>query len=104
MSPRLVLPGPHPGARPGVGARKQASAPWVKTRSHGLHPWGPAGQSPNEQRGLPSGRLTTAGGFRRGRCYVIWVAVVGGAPVTQSPDGDSGHGDMECHLAGGESA
>ena len=24
-----------------------------------------------------------------------------GALTTQSPDGDSGHGDMECHLAGG---
>ena len=25
-----------------------------------------------------------------------------GAPATQSPDGDSSHGDMECHLAGGK--
>ena len=38
---------------------------------------------------------------RRGRCGVIWV---GGGPTTQSPDGDSGHGDMGCHLAGGERA
>ena len=33
---------------------------------------------------------------------LIWVALMGGAPTTQSPDGDSGHGDMECHLAGAE--
>ena len=26
----------------------------------------------------------------------------GGDPWTQSPDSDSGHGDMECHLAGGK--
>ena len=32
---------------------------------------------------------------------MIWVAVVG-APATQSPDGDSSHGDIECHLAGWE--
>ena len=25
-----------------------------------------------------------------------------GAPATQSPDGDSSHGDMECHLTGGK--
>ena len=25
-----------------------------------------------------------------------------GAQTNQSLDGDSGHGDMECHLAGGE--
>ena len=46
----------------------------------------------------------TAGGFRRGWCSGIWVAAVGGGPSNQSPDGDSSHGDIECHLAGGERA
>lgn len=32
----------------------------------------------------------------RGRCKVVWVAVLAGATTTQS----SGYRDMECHLAG----
>ena len=43
-------------------------------------------------------------GVRRGRCHVIWVAVMGRALTTQSSDGNSGNGDMEGHLAGGERA
>ncbi|KAI3370828.1 hypothetical protein L3Q82_007354 [Scortum barcoo] len=48
-------------------------------------------------------RLTTHGGrSMRGRCNVVWVAVVAGASTTQSLDQNSGNRDMECHLAGGK--
>ncbi|KAI3366417.1 hypothetical protein L3Q82_000453 [Scortum barcoo] len=44
-----------------------------------------------------------AGRSMRGRCNVVWVAVVaGGLDATQSLDQNSGNRDMECHLAGGK--
>ncbi|KAI3357886.1 hypothetical protein L3Q82_016266 [Scortum barcoo] len=45
-----------------------------------------------------------AGRSMRGRCNVVWVAVVAGglASTTQSLDQNSGNRDMECHLAGGK--
>ncbi|KAI3354230.1 hypothetical protein L3Q82_018487 [Scortum barcoo] len=43
-----------------------------------------------------------AGRSMRGRCNVVWVAVVAGASTTQSLEQNSGNRDMECHLAGGK--
>ena len=82
------------------GWGSQASAWWP-----GLRPRDPAGCSPNERRGpalqwvhhLQEGS-EGAGAVRFG--WQSWA----GAPVTQSPGGDSSHGDMECHLTGGERA
>ncbi|KAI3357128.1 hypothetical protein L3Q82_015602, partial [Scortum barcoo] len=41
-----------------------------------------------------------AGRSMRGRCNVVWVAVVAGGLTTQSLDQNSGNRDMECHLTG----
>ncbi|KAI3376639.1 hypothetical protein L3Q82_017072 [Scortum barcoo] len=100
------LPGPHPGARPGVGAQ-QASAWWP-----GLCPQGPGRAQPEMATATwhcpPSCPVGSppAGRSMRGRCNVVWVAVVAGASTTtQSLDHqNSGNRDMECHLAGGEGA
>ncbi|KAI3361902.1 hypothetical protein L3Q82_002221 [Scortum barcoo] len=71
-----ALPGPHPGARPGVGARRRA--PGGRVFAHGTRP----GSARNGDVGPPSSRLTTtAGRSMRGRCNVVWVAaVVAGEP------------------------
>ncbi|KAI3370731.1 hypothetical protein L3Q82_007097 [Scortum barcoo] len=54
LSGRLALPGPHPGARPGVGARRRApGGPAVF--AHGTRP----GSARNGDVGPPSSRLTT---------------------------------------------
>ncbi|KAI3377013.1 hypothetical protein L3Q82_000036 [Scortum barcoo] len=50
---RIGVTGPHPGARPGVGAQ-QASA-WVRVFAHGTRP----GSARNGDVGPPSSRLTT---------------------------------------------
>ncbi|KAI3366530.1 hypothetical protein L3Q82_000661 [Scortum barcoo] len=52
-SPGLALPGPHPGARPGVGACRRA--PGGRVFAHGTRP----GSARNGDVGLPSSRLTT---------------------------------------------
>ncbi|KAI3373348.1 hypothetical protein L3Q82_006650 [Scortum barcoo] len=52
-SPGLALPGPHPGARPGVGARRRA--PGGRVFAHGTRP----GSARNGDVGPPSSRLTT---------------------------------------------
>ncbi|KAI3363847.1 hypothetical protein L3Q82_001448 [Scortum barcoo] len=53
-SPGLALPGPHPGARPGVGARRRA--PGGRVFAHGTRP----GSARNgNDVGPPSSRLTT---------------------------------------------
>lgn len=44
--------------------------------------------------GPPSHRFTTRG-FKRWFGWWSW------APLSQSPDSSSGHGDLECHLTGG---
>ncbi|KAI3375789.1 hypothetical protein L3Q82_004078 [Scortum barcoo] len=49
----LPLPGPHPGARPGVGARRRA--PGGRVFAHGTRP----GSARNGDVGPPSSRLTT---------------------------------------------
>ncbi|KAI3363122.1 hypothetical protein L3Q82_011775 [Scortum barcoo] len=53
-SPGLALPGPHPGARPGVGARRRG-AWWLEVFAHGTRP----GSARNGDVGPPSSRLTT---------------------------------------------
>ncbi|KAI3366378.1 hypothetical protein L3Q82_000536 [Scortum barcoo] len=74
VPPGLALPstGPHPGARPGVGARRRA--PGGRVFAHGTRP----GSARNGDVGPPSSRLThhPAGRSMRGRCNVVWVAVV----------------------------
>ncbi|KAK7925336.1 hypothetical protein WMY93_007646 [Mugilogobius chulae] len=62
-SPGLALPGPHPGARPGVGARRRA--PGGRAFAHGARP-GPARTS---DVGRPSCGLTTHRGFHGGRVH-----------------------------------
>ena len=52
-SPGLASPGPHPGARPGVGARRRA--PGGRVFTHGTRP----GSARNGNVGSPSSRLTT---------------------------------------------
>ncbi|KAI3354709.1 hypothetical protein L3Q82_019204 [Scortum barcoo] len=49
----LALPGPHPGARPGVGARRRV--PGGRVFAHGTRP----GSARNGDVGPPSSRLTT---------------------------------------------
>ncbi|KAI3351047.1 hypothetical protein L3Q82_005591 [Scortum barcoo] len=52
---------------------------------------------------LPVGSPPAGRSMMRGRCNVVWVAVVaGGLGRTQSLDQNSGNRDMECHLAGGK--
>lgn len=46
----------------------------------------------------PPSHSPPTGGFRRWFGWQSW------APMTQSQDSDSGHGDLECHLTGGEEA
>uniref|UniRef100_A0A671USJ3 Endonuclease/exonuclease/phosphatase domain-containing protein n=1 Tax=Sparus aurata TaxID=8175 RepID=A0A671USJ3_SPAAU len=60
MSPGSASPGPHPGARPGVGARKRA--PGGRVFAHGTQP-GAAGTS---NVGPPSRGLTTRRSVQKG--------------------------------------
>ncbi|KAI3352981.1 hypothetical protein L3Q82_019556 [Scortum barcoo] len=80
------------------GWGSQASAWWP-----GLCPLGPGRAQPEMATWarLPVGS-PPAGRSMRGRCNVVWVAVVAGASTTQSLDQNSGNRDMECHLAGGK--
>ncbi|KAI3357928.1 hypothetical protein L3Q82_016318, partial [Scortum barcoo] len=90
-SPGLALSGPHPGARPGVGAR---TGECLVARSL---PTGPGRAQPEMATWarLPVGS-PPAGRSMRGRCNVVWVAVVAaGASTTQSLDQNSGNRDME---------
>ncbi|MEQ2251696.1 hypothetical protein ILYODFUR_013783 [Ilyodon furcidens] len=66
MISRLVLRswGPHPGPRPGVGARGQAPGGWVTART-------------SEARPSLSGP-TTVGGTMRAWCYEDWAIDEGG--------------------------
>ncbi|KAI3363479.1 hypothetical protein L3Q82_012096 [Scortum barcoo] len=64
----------------------------------GLCPQGPGRAQPEMATWarLPSSRLSPpAGRSMRGRCNVVWVAVVAGASTTQSLDQNSGNRDME---------
>ena len=60
MSTGLASPGPHPGARPGVGARRRAPGGWVC--AHRTRP-GPARKS---DVGPPSSELTTRRRVQKG--------------------------------------
>ncbi|KAI3352723.1 hypothetical protein L3Q82_019304 [Scortum barcoo] len=63
-SPGLALPGPHPGARPGVGARRRA--PGGRVFAHGTRP----GSARNGDVGPPSSsRLTTHAGSSAAMCW-----------------------------------
>ena len=54
------------------------------------------------EMGPPSSRLTTCRKGQKGPVQCDLGSSRGrGAPTTQSSDGDSSHGYMECHLAGG---
>ncbi|KAI3372269.1 hypothetical protein L3Q82_022786 [Scortum barcoo] len=100
-SPGLALPGPHPGARPGLkGWGSQASAWWP-----GSLPTGPGRAQPEMATWarLPVGSPPAGRSMAEGRCNVVWVAVSGvaggpGTTLTQSLDQNSGNRDMECHL------
>ena len=61
--------------------RSQVSAWWP-----GLCPQDPARRSLNERYG-PTLQFSAppAGGFRRGQCFVIWVAVIGRGPQWPNP-------------------
>ena len=60
-SPGMAQPGPHPGARPGVGARMRA--PGGRVSAHGARP----GTARRDDVGPPSCGLTTRRGTYRGR-------------------------------------
>uniref|UniRef100_A0A8C6WSG0 Endonuclease/exonuclease/phosphatase domain-containing protein n=2 Tax=Neogobius melanostomus TaxID=47308 RepID=A0A8C6WSG0_9GOBI len=60
-SPGMAQPGPHPGARPGVGARMRASG--GRASAHGARP----GTARRDDVGPPSCGPTTRRGIRRGR-------------------------------------
>ncbi|KAI3375904.1 hypothetical protein L3Q82_004160 [Scortum barcoo] len=79
-----ALPGPHPGARPGVGAHMQAKRLVAGSLpAHGTRP----GSARNGQRRgsrLPVGS-PPAGRSMRGRCNVVWVAVVAWGPRRPNP-------------------
>ncbi|KAM8884759.1 uncharacterized protein ACB058_000780 [Synchiropus picturatus] len=60
-SPGMAQPGPHPGARPGVGARMRA--PGGRASAHGARP----GQARMNDMGRPSCGPTTHRGSHRGR-------------------------------------
>ncbi|KAI3377201.1 hypothetical protein L3Q82_009116 [Scortum barcoo] len=97
-SPGLALPGPHPGARPGVGARVEA-APGGRVFAHGTRP----GSARNGDVGPPSSRLTTRRKVHEGPVQCGLGSSRGRGPrTTQSLDQNSGNRDMECHLAGGK--
>ncbi len=59
-SPGMAQPGPHPGARPGVGARVRA--PGGRASPHGVRP----GSARRSDVGLPSRGLTTCRRDRKG--------------------------------------
>ncbi len=81
--PGMAQPGPHPGARPGVGARMRA--PGGRASPHG------SGRAQPE--GATWGRLPVgsppAGGTVRGRCLEDRAAVEGGGLDNPIP----GHGN-----------
>uniref|UniRef100_A0AAV2L504 Uncharacterized protein n=1 Tax=Knipowitschia caucasica TaxID=637954 RepID=A0AAV2L504_KNICA len=60
-SPGMAQPGPHPGARPGVGARKRASG--GRALAHGARP----GSARRDDVGSPSCGPTTCRGVRGGK-------------------------------------
>ncbi len=59
-SPGMAQPGPHPGARPGVGARMRA--PGGRASPHGVRP----GSAQRSEVGPPSRGLTTCRRDREG--------------------------------------
>ena len=96
MSSGMASPGPHPGARPGVGTR-----PGDQVFAHGTRP----GTARTSNASLPSSRLTNCRRVQKGPVLCDLGGGHGrGPPTSQSQDGDSGHGEMECHLAVGERA
>ncbi|KAI3375752.1 hypothetical protein L3Q82_004050 [Scortum barcoo] len=89
--------GPHPGARPGVGARRRA--PGGRVFAHGTRP----GSARNGDVGPPSSRLTTRRKVHEGPVQCGLGSSRGrGASTTQSLEQNSGNRDMECHLTGGK--
>ena len=60
-------------------------------------------QTPQRGPALPWAHHLREGSEGAGAMGYGWQSWAG-APVARSPDGDSSHGDMEFHLAGGERA
>ncbi|KAK7925178.1 hypothetical protein WMY93_007488 [Mugilogobius chulae] len=79
MSPAMASPGPHPGARPGVGARRRA--PGGRVFAHGTRP-GPARKGNVE---LPSHRPTTRRKDHRGRVQCVLGGGRGEVPRRPKP-------------------
>ncbi|KAI3376921.1 hypothetical protein L3Q82_000017 [Scortum barcoo] len=78
-SPGLALPGPHPGARPGVGARRRA--PGGRVFAHGTRP----GSARNGDVGPPSSRLTTRRKVHEGPVQCGLGSSRGGGPRRPNP-------------------
>ncbi|KAI3370973.1 hypothetical protein L3Q82_023620 [Scortum barcoo] len=78
-SPGLALPGPHPGARPGVWG-SQASA-WWPGLAHGTRP----GSARNGDVGPPSSRLTTRRKVHEGPVQCGLGSSRGGGPRRPNP-------------------
>ncbi|KAI3357225.1 hypothetical protein L3Q82_015686 [Scortum barcoo] len=92
-----TLPGPHPGARPGVGAHCRR-APGGRVFAHGTRP-GSARNGNGDVARLPVGSPPPAGRSMRGRCNVVWVAVMAGGSRRPNPWTKTlAIGNMECHL------
>ncbi|KAI3362719.1 hypothetical protein L3Q82_001784 [Scortum barcoo] len=86
--------GPTLEPGPGVGARRRVPG------GPGLCPRDPSRAQPKMATWarLPVGSPPT-GRSMRGRCYVVWVAVMAGGLDDPTLDQNSGNRDMECHLA-----
>ncbi|KAI3351147.1 hypothetical protein L3Q82_005709 [Scortum barcoo] len=95
-SPGLALQmGPHPGARPGVGARRRA--PGGQVFAHGTR----LGSAQNGGVGPPSSRLTTRRKVHEGPVQCGLGSSRGRGPRRPNPWNKTPW-DMECHLAGGK--
>ncbi|KAI3361778.1 hypothetical protein L3Q82_002122 [Scortum barcoo] len=77
--PGVILKGPHPGARPGVGARRRA--PGGRVFAHGTRP----GSARNGDVGPPSSRLTTRRKVHEGPVQCGLGSSRGGGPRRPNP-------------------
>ncbi|KAI3362559.1 hypothetical protein L3Q82_012265 [Scortum barcoo] len=82
-SAKRKLPGPHPGARPGVGARRKR-APGGRVFAHGTRPGSALAEMVATWARLPVGSPPCRK-VHEGRCNVVWVAVVAGEPRRPNP-------------------
>uniref|UniRef100_A0A671U0G4 Endonuclease/exonuclease/phosphatase domain-containing protein n=1 Tax=Sparus aurata TaxID=8175 RepID=A0A671U0G4_SPAAU len=97
MLPGLASPGPHPGARPGVGCRRRA--PGGRVFAHGTRP----GAAQTSNMGPPYSGLTTRRRVQKGPVQCDLGGSLGWGPRRPNPRTVTlAMGTMECPLAGGK--